>query len=66
MGAEPTATGTTSGREHTARPELEQIQFLPGHVFVQTTEEYLGGKQRFRGAVSDKIGSEPWDEFSRR
>lgn len=66
MGAEPTATGTTSGREPTARPELEQIQFLLGHVSVQATEKYLGGKQRFRGAVHDRIGIEPADEFSRR
>jgi len=36
--------------------ELEQIQFLPGHVSVQTTERYLGCKQRIRGAVNDRIG----------
>src|SRR6202789_696710 len=39
--------------------ELEQIQFLLGHVSVQTTEKYLGCKQRFREAVNDKIGIEP-------
>jgi len=32
--------------------ELEQIQFLLGHVSVQTTERYLGCKQRIRGAVN--------------
>jgi site-specific recombinase XerD len=44
---------------HTAGGELEQIQFLLGHVSVQTTEKYLGCKQRFRGAVNDRIGIEP-------
>jgi len=44
---------------HTAGGELEQIQFLLGHVSVQTTEKYLGCKQRLRGAVNDRIGIEP-------
>jgi len=39
--------------------ELEQIQFLLGHVSVQTTEKYLGCKQRFRQAVNDRLGIEP-------
>jgi hypothetical protein len=39
--------------------ELEQIQFLLGHVSVQTTERYLGCKQRFRNAVNDRIGLGP-------
>jgi site-specific recombinase XerD len=39
--------------------ELEQIQFLLGHVSVQTTERYLGCKQRLRNAVNDNIGLEP-------
>ena len=39
--------------------ELEQIQFLLGHVNVQTTERYLGCKQRLRNAVNDRIGLEP-------
>ena len=38
--------------------ELDQIQFLLGHVSVQTTERYLGCKQRIRGAVNDCIGIE--------
>ena len=38
---------------------MEQIQFLLGHVSVQTTERYLGCKQRIRGAVNDNIGIEP-------
>jgi hypothetical protein len=37
----------------------EQIQFLLGHVSVQTTESYIGCKQRFRAAVNDKLGIEP-------
>ncbi|MFZ0978245.1 MAG: tyrosine-type recombinase/integrase [Candidatus Acidiferrales bacterium] len=44
---------------HSAGGELEQIQFLLGHVSVQTTEKYLGCKQRFREAVNDFIGIEP-------
>jgi site-specific recombinase XerD len=39
--------------------ELEQIQFLLGHVSVQTTEKYLGCKQRLQNAVNDCIGIEP-------
>jgi len=44
---------------HTAGGELEQIQFLLGHVSIQTTERYLGCKQRIRSAVNDRIGIEP-------
>lgn len=44
---------------HVAGGELEQIQFLLGHVSVQTTERYLGCKQQLREAVNDKIGIEP-------
>jgi site-specific recombinase XerD len=44
---------------HAAGGELEQIQFLLGHVSVETTERYLGCKQRLREAVNDKIGLEP-------
>ncbi len=44
---------------HQAGGELEQIQFLLGHVSVQTTERYLGCKQRFRNAMNDRIGLEP-------
>src|ERR1700678_1808100 len=44
---------------HAAGGELEQIQFLLGHVSVQTTERYLGCKQRINGAVNDCIGLEP-------
>jgi site-specific recombinase XerD len=44
---------------HQAGGELEQIQFLLGHVSIQTTERYLGCKQRLQNAVNDKIGLEP-------
>ena len=44
---------------HSAGGELEQIQFLLGHVSVQTTERYLGCKQRLNEAVNDRIGIEP-------
>lgn len=43
---------------HTSGGELEQIQFLLGHVSVQTTERFLGCKQRIRSAVNDRIGIE--------
>jgi site-specific recombinase XerD len=44
---------------HASGGELEQIQFLLGHVSVETTERYLGCKQRIRSAVNDRIGIEP-------
>jgi len=52
-------------RRSCARPcraaggELEQIQFLLGPVSVQTTEKYLGCKQRLKDAMNDRIGIEP-------
>ena len=39
--------------------EPEQIQFLLGHVSLQTTERYLGSTQRIASAVNDRIGIEP-------
>ena len=48
-------------RCHVAGGELEQIQFLLGHVSVQTTERYLGSKQKIKDAVNDNIGVEPSD-----
>jgi hypothetical protein len=44
---------------HQAGGQLEQIQFLLGHISIQTTERYLACKQRFRDAVNDHIGLEP-------
>jgi site-specific recombinase XerD len=43
---------------HLAGGELEQIQFLLGHASVQTTEHYLGCKQKLRYAVNDNLGLE--------
>jgi integrase len=40
---------------HESGGELEQIQFLLGHASVQTTERYLGFKQRLGEAVNDRI-----------
>lgn len=44
---------------HLAGGKLDQIQFLLGHVSTQTTEHFLGCKQKLRFAVNDKIGIEP-------
>ena len=44
---------------HLAGGELDQIQFLLVHVSRQTTERYLGCKQKLRIAVNDNIGIEP-------
>jgi len=41
---------------HVAGGELDQIQFLLGHVSIQTTEQYLGCKQKLRHAVNDDLG----------
>src|SRR5438128_2928635 len=44
---------------HLAGGELDQIHFLLGHVSMQTTERYLGCKQKLRIAVNDRLGLEP-------
>jgi integrase len=33
----------------------KQIQFLLGHASVQTTERYIGCKQKLREAVNDRF-----------
>ena len=40
---------------HVAGGELDQIQFLLGHVSIQTKERYLGCKQKLRYAVNDRL-----------
>ena len=44
---------------HLAGGELDQIQFLLGHVSIQTTERYLGCTQKLRDAVNDRLVIEP-------
>jgi integrase len=41
---------------HGCGGELEQIQFLLGHASVQTTERYIGSKQKVQDAVNDRLG----------
>lgn len=41
---------------HVSGGELEQIQFLLGHVSVLTTERYLGCKQNLEEPVNDRFG----------
>jgi len=38
---------------------LNKFRFLLGHVSVQTTERYLGCKQKLKCAVNDRLGIEP-------
>lgn len=44
---------------HESGGELEQIQFLLGHVSVQTTERYLGCKQRREKRSTTRSGWNP-------
>jgi site-specific recombinase XerD len=41
---------------HASGGELEQIQFLLGHVSVLTTQRYLGCKQNLEEPVNDRFG----------
>jgi integrase len=41
---------------HDYSGELEQIRFLLGHASVQTTEDYIGSKQKLQDAVNDRFG----------
>ena len=50
---------------HLAGGELDQIQFLLGNVSIQTTERYLGCKQKLRIVVNDRLGIQP-DATDRR
>jgi integrase len=54
-----TCVALESSSRFRAAGRRRQIQFLLGHVSVQTTERYLGCTQRIAAAVNDKIGTEP-------
>jgi integrase len=60
-GRRPVASPTRSCARHChlAGGEPDQIQFLLGHVSIQTTERYLGCKQKLRFAVNNRMGIEP-------
>ena len=47
---------------HDLGGELEQIQFLLGHASVQTTERYIGCKQKLREAVNDRFQVSLYDQ----
>jgi hypothetical protein len=55
----PAGPSQTCARWRDSGGELDQIQFLLGHVSVETTERYPGCKQRLTNAVNDRIGIEP-------
>ena len=55
----PSAIGTCAGLCHLAASELDEIQFLLGHVSIQTTERYHACKQKLRVAVNDRLGIKP-------
>src|SRR6202166_1865559 len=58
VGATRSATDLCSALPRIGRRVgADSISF--GHVSVQTTERYLGCKQRIRSAVNDRIGIEP-------
>ena len=40
---------------HDCSGELEQIRFLLGHASVQTTERYVGSKQKLQDEVNDRF-----------
>ena len=44
----------------------EAVRPNSGHLSVQTTERYLGCKQRIRSAVNDRSGIEPTLELGAR
>jgi hypothetical protein len=51
---------------HLAGGELDQIQFLLGHVSIQTIQRDLACKQKLRHAVNDRMGIEPDAAFPNR
>ena len=51
--------GTCARLRHLLGGDPDQIQFLLRHVSIQTTERYLGCKQKLRDAVNDRLGIEP-------
>src|SRR5260370_8921579 len=44
---------------HVSGGEPEEIEFVLGHVSVQTAERYLGCRQQIRPTVDERFGIEP-------
>jgi hypothetical protein len=55
----PEGDAVAPNPSYVARPGSRQGRGVEQHVSVQTTERYLGCKQRIRSAVNDRIGIEP-------
>jgi hypothetical protein len=41
---------------HAAGGNLLQTQFLPGDASIQTTERFLGSRQKLKDAGNDRLG----------
>jgi site-specific recombinase XerD len=51
---------------HEAGGELEQIQFFLGRASVQTTERYIGCRQKLREVVNDRFRIPPSNKLHKK